>query len=70
MNMFEGERKMSTTLSVVQIASSHKPSLKERVNVKVTVNYIGKKEPSSQAVDKFIEVYLEIIKRIEQKNTA
>ena len=63
---------MSAILNVVHSYLSHKPSTKERVAVKkqpeVIIRNIGeKKEPSKIAVDRFITIYLEMVKENERK---
>lgn len=63
---------MSATLNVVHSALLHTSSIKERVAVKkqpeVIIRNVGeKKEPSKVAVDRFISIYLEMVKENERK---
>ncbi|MBS4191782.1 hypothetical protein KHA94_16450 [Bacillus sp. FJAT-49705] len=45
--------------------TDHIHSLKEMVGVDKVVNVGDRKKPSNGAIDKFIEIYLEIVKRKE-----
>jgi hypothetical protein len=64
--------KLAVDHSVVLSQPSHKPSIKERVAVKkqpeVIIKCVGKrKEPSKAAVDRFISIYLEMVKENQKK---
>jgi hypothetical protein len=66
-------RKLSTIQKVVHSDLVHKPPIKEMVTVKskqpeVIVRCIGeRKEPSKVAVDRFISIYLEMVKENQIK---
>jgi hypothetical protein len=67
-------RKLSTIQKVVHSDLVHKPPVKEMVAVKkskqpeVIVRCIGeRKEPSKVAVDRFISIYLEMVKENQNK---
>jgi hypothetical protein len=66
-------RKLSTIQKVVHSDLVHKPPVKEMVAVKrkqpeVIVRCVGeRKEPSKVAVDRFISIYIEMVKENQIK---
>lgn len=60
---------MSISLEVVPHTISHKSSTKERIKVKskqpeAIIRCVGdRKEPSREAVDRFISIYLDLVRR-------
>jgi hypothetical protein len=66
-------KKLSTIQKVVHSDLVHKPPVKELVAVKskqpeVIVRCVGeRKEPSKAAVDRFISIYLEMVKENQIK---
>jgi hypothetical protein len=67
---------LSTNSNVVHSHPVHKPPTKEMVAVKkkqpeVIIRCVGdRKEPSKEAVDRFISIYLEILKENQLKIKA
>lgn len=51
----------------VQLSTEHISPLKEAVTVDQMINIGERKEPSKKALDQFIQIYMEIAKRVKER---